>query len=393
MDFTLYKKKATFPLTSSLKGHIINVVARAPQRVKEGSPMERKIRQHVVEGKEIFVGLEDSKRTWKVSVRSEDLEVHFTSMPAKYGVLREYFAGRFPGCRIHVIYEAGFRGFWLYDLLTADGIGCTVTPPSRVTYEHHRRRKNDKIDARRLATILEKGDYKSCHVPDIERREDRQLSRVLVGVQKDITRIRNRIRKFFDCYVEGTDLPTGAWSVADYERGRHLRLSDTLRRGIDVWYSALDHMMAHAKGLLDELRRLSRKERYADAVKLLSSAPGIGWLTAIRLVLEWGEDWSRFGSGKQIASYSGLISSEYSTGETEHKGRITGESQPFVRSWLVQCGWSAIRKDPVLQDKFQRVWKNSGSKKKAIVAVSRMLVVRLRALMISRTPYCIGIAA
>jgi transposase len=355
--------------------------------------MERKIRQHVVEGKEIFVGLEDSKKTWKLSVRSEGLEVHFTSMPAQYGVLSEYFAGRFPGCRIHVIYEAGFRGFGLYDRLTAAGIRCTVTPPSRVTYEHHRRRKNDKIDARRLAVILEKGDYKSCHVPDLERREDRQLSRVLVGVQKDITRIRNRIRRFFDCYVDGADLPAGAWSEADYERGRHLRLNETLRKGLDVWYSALDHMKAHARELLAELRRLSRKERYAGAVKLLSSSPGIGWLTAIRLVLEWGEDWSRFGSSKQIASYSGLVCSEYSSGETEHKGRITGESHPFVRSWLVQCGWSAIRKDPVLLDKFQRVWKNSGSKKKAIVAVSRMLVVRLRALMLSHTPYCIGVAA
>jgi transposase len=244
-----------------------------------------------------------------------------------------------------------------------------------------------------LATILEKGDYKSCHVPDLERREDRQLSRVLVGVQKDITRIRNRIRKFFDCYVEGAELPAGAWSEADYERVRHVRLSDALRKGLDVWYSALDHMKAHAQELLGELRRLSRKERYASAVKVLSSAPGIGWLTAIRLVLEWGEDWNRFGSSKQIASYSGLISSEYSSGETEHKGRITGESQPFVRSWLVQCGWSSIRKDPVLLDKFHRVWRNSGSKKKAIVAVSRMLVVRLRALMLRQTSYCIGVAA
>jgi len=355
--------------------------------------MERKIRQHVLEGKEIFVGLEDSKRTWKVSVRSDNLEVHFTSMPAQYRVLREYFANRFPGCKVNVIYEAGFRGFWLYDLLTADGIFCVVTPPSRVTFEHQRRRKNDTIDARRLATIFETGDYKSCHVPDIERREDRQISRILVGLQKDITRVRNRIRKFFDCYVEGSEFPAGAWSVGDYERGRSLRLSAVLRRCVDVWYSALDHMLAQRKELINELRRLSRKVRYCKAVKLLSSAPGIGWQTAIRLVLDWGEDWSRFGSSKQIACYSGLISSEYSTGETEYKGRITGESQPFVRSWLVQCGWSAIRKDPVLLAKYQRVWRNSGSKKKAIVAVSRMLVVRLRALMITQTPYCIGVAA
>jgi hypothetical protein len=45
------------------------VVAEAPQR-KEGSLM-KKIQDFVLKGKEIYVGLEDSKKSWKVCVRSE----------------------------------------------------------------------------------------------------------------------------------------------------------------------------------------------------------------------------------------------------------------------------------------------------------------------------------
>ena len=66
----------------------------------------RKMRQSVVEGKRIFIGLEDSKKTWRVNVRYNGMEVHQASMPSDYGDLKGYLANRFPGCDITVMYEA-----------------------------------------------------------------------------------------------------------------------------------------------------------------------------------------------------------------------------------------------------------------------------------------------
>ena len=54
------------------------------------------------------------------------------SMPAEYPALYGYLTGRYPGCRILVMYETGFSGFNLYDQLTSDGIGCVVTPAHTV---------------------------------------------------------------------------------------------------------------------------------------------------------------------------------------------------------------------------------------------------------------------
>jgi hypothetical protein len=51
----------------------------------------------------------------------------------------------------------------------------------------------------------------------------------------------------------------------------------------------------------------------------------------------------------------------------------------------------AVRKDPVLLTKFMRIWHGSCSKKKAIVAVARMLIVRLMACMVSGTLYTTGL--
>ena len=62
-----------------------------------------------------------------------------------------------------------------------------------------------------------------------------------------------------------------------------------------------------------------------------------------------------------------------------------------MRRWLVESSWVAIRHDPVLLEKFRRVLRNCGSKKKAIVAVSRKLALRLRRVLLIGEPYVAGV--
>ena len=350
----------------------------------------RKMQRHIVEGKRIFVGLEDSKRTWKVCVRCEGMIVHETSMPAEYDNLNGYLKSRYPGCELQLMYEAGFSGFWLCDLLTKDGIDCIVTPAHKVTQEKVNRVKVDKKDARRLARNLETGDYTRCWVPDRELREDRQIARTLTQIQRDIISTKNRIRRFLDCHGLNGDLPAGCWRERDYERLRELRFPYSLQACVDIYLRQLDGLRAMKSQLLSELKSLSKKERYSRSIETKRQCPGVGWLSAVRFTLEWG-DLSRFADGKQLSSYLGLTASEYSTGETVHRGRITGQGNAQVRSWLVECAWRAIRIDQALLSKFRKVWKSSGSKKKAIVAVARKLAVRMRAVELANEPYQLGV--
>lgn len=356
----------------------------------------RKMCDAIVEGKAVFVGLEDSKRTWKLSVRAEGMEVHMVTMPTRYEALRNYLRNNYPRCSVKVIYEAGFKGFWLHDQLEQDGFGCVVTPPSRVPFERRRMVKNDKADARQLARILEKDEYKSCAVPDQERREDRQISRSLQQYVRDHIRTKARVRSLVDMHGIGQDMPTEEWSAADYAQLRQLNVSDSLKVVLEELLDDLARIGAKIKQMRKQLLALTKKPRYQRAFKLLWSAPGIGWSTAIRLVLEWGEDWSRFGSVSKFSRFTGFTPCEDSTGEREHKGRITGESTSYLRALLVECAWTAIRKDPALLQKFRAVRRHHGMNKahavkKAIVAVARKLLVRLRAVLNSGQPYCIGV--
>jgi transposase len=262
-----------------------------------------------------------------------------------------------------------------------------------VTEPKVNRIKTDKRDAKRLALVLENHDFKdACHVPDKERREGRQVTRILIAIQKDIVRTRNRIRKFLQFH--GIEVPfPDRWGREEFRALKKLELSESLRISLDIFLTQLEELWAHQVSLRAALRRLCRKERYHKAFTIARSLPGIGWFSAIRFVLELGEDLSRFTSGKKIASFVGLTCSEDSTGERIQKGRITGMGPGFIRATLIENSWAAVRKDPVLLAKFTRVWHASGSKKKAIVAVARVLIVRFRACMVAGTPYMIGVAA
>jgi transposase len=242
------------------------------------------------------------------------------------------------------------------------------------------------------------GDYKECHVPERIVREDRQISRLYSQIQSDITRTCNRIRRAMEYHGLEKHFPAGTWTRRDYldaeKTVEKIIIGESLRFSLLLLFRELRQLREYQKDVLKQLRKLATAERYKRAVQLLRSAPGIGQLTSIRLSLEWG-DVGRFKRKEEFAAFLGLIPSDYSTGDNEHLGHITKQGNRQVRSWLIECAWVAIRHDPVLLEKFNRVAKDGQGvmkfKKMAIVAVARKLAIRLRGILLSGEPYQIGL--
>ncbi len=354
----------------------------------------RKLQDFIVKGKEVYVGLEDSKKTWKLCVRSDKRIIHEASMPAKYGVLLGYLRNKFPECKVHVMYEAGFSGFSLHDSLELDGFDCIVTPPHTVTAEKVQKQKNDRIDCRRLAKNLENDDYGSCFIPSKKLREDRQISRVYGQIHGNIIMTKNRIRRTLEFHGLDKHFQSGSWNDTRYKdlltQLEKLELSTSLMFSFRLLLDELDQLRKHKTATLKALRELAKSDDYKQQVAIIESVPGIGVLTAIRLALEWG-DVRRFKRKEQFSSFLGLVPGEFSTGERERKGHITKQGNRSVRRWLIECSWICIRKDPVMLAKYNAVVRNTGSSKKAIVAVARKLALRIRALLIMNQPYLVGV--
>ena len=138
------------------------------------------------------------------------------------------------------------------------------------------------------------------------------------------------------------------------------------------------------------LRQLCKSPDYKKNFQTLTSAPGVGLITAMTLLLEI-YDFSRFSNGEQFASYLGLTPSQYSSGEHTRLGHITRQGKAALRRVLIESAWTAIRHDPHLRDKYERIRRKGENGKKAIVAVARSFAIRLRSALLSDTDYVIGV--
>jgi transposase len=139
------------------------------------------------------------------------------------------------------------------------------------------------------------------------------------------------------------------------------------------------------------LRELSETAMYRERVKILQSIPGIDLISAMELLLEL-QDVARFRRAEQLAAYVGLTPSQYSSADKVRMGRITGIGKNTLRSLLVEASWTLIRKDQAMREKYERIKIRSGGKR-AIVAVARTLLLRMRRMLLDNQAYVLDLAA
>ena len=350
-----------------------------------------KIKKQRVLGERLFVGIDLHKRKWHVTIRTVDVELFSGSLPASWPALRR-LVDRYKSTQVQVVYEAGYFGFWLYDRLVDYGVDCLVTPPSLVPLEYGNRVKTDRRDSRKLAHLLAKGLLKRVWVPSEEERYHRQVPRRRRQLIGDRVRTQNRIKSELTFY--GIDLPTpkGKWTQIYFDNLRRVRFRN---RWMQESFNRLLEQYDFVSGLIDKqtriLKDLAKTPLYRERVKILTSIPGVGVITAMEILLEL-QDVARFRRADQLAAYVGLTPSQYTSADKIRMGRITGIGKNSVRVALVEAAWWLIRKDKVMRIKYEEIKARAGAKR-AIVAVARHLLVRMRRMLLDNSPYAFVDAA
>lgn len=132
--------------------------------------------------------------------------------------------------------------------------------------------------------------------------------------------------------------------------------------------------------------RMRLQAKYDPGLQIIyESVPGIGPIHARQLINELG-DMKQFKNERRLFSFTGLTPCEYSSGENIRQGNISRQGNPILRKILVEAAWIAIYRDPNLKNTFDRIAHQRG-KKRAIVAVARRLVGRIRACVLSGSLY------
>ena len=130
---------------------------------------------------------------------------------------------------------------------------------------------------------------------------------------------------------------------------------------------------------------IEREVEKCPEAKRLMTHPGVGALTALAYVLIIGKA-ERFGSGKQVASYLGLVPSEESSGNGRRLGHITKQGSSILRFLLVEAAQVTVRSVPEWRSKYFHLAMRRG-RKIAKVAMARKLAVRLYWMMRQRWDY------
>ena len=79
-----------------------------------------------------------------------------------------------------------------------------------------------------------------------------------------------------------------------------------------------------------------------------------------------------------------------SSGETTHVGRMTKRGNTYLKYILIECAWTAMRKDPALLMCYKSAVIHT-EPNKAIIKVARKLLNRIRLVLNHRTEYVTGV--
>jgi transposase len=284
---------------------------------------------------------------------------------------------QYRSCCLHVVYEACGFGYALAWWLQQEGIRITVIAPSRVERAPGLAVKTDGLDVGKMARKLEEGQLHSIYIPPPELHQRRQLGRTYAQCVKERKRAQIRLRSLLQEQGRLGPPPTAGWTAYTRWLARQ-----ALPVPIERCAQSLERVRAvaheEAKRLHRELRQLGRHPDYARLTTALCAQPGVGALSAIRLILELGT-MDRFPSTDSLPRYLGLTPSEYSSGEVVRRGHILKCGPGALRALLLQCAWAAVRKakDPKLTAVFTRLAPRIG-RKRAIIAVARRLAIAVR---------------
>ena len=340
-------------------------------------------------GQHVYVGIDVHKDTYTVTCLHNKRIVKTATVPSDPAGLTASLLRWFPGARLTSVYEAGFSAFVLHRTLIKGGITNIVVHPASIAVAANDKVKTDRRDSKKLALDLADGRLRGIYVPT----EAEELARLLPRTRAQLVEHRATLARQIKAKLHQFGL------IAP---GSRRLLSNRYLREIAAWslpaelrvsLTLLAEQWRFVTRQLIEMRRLLRAQAAAHAAleTVYRSVPGIGEVVARTLATELG-DMTRFANERALFSYTGLTPSEYASGPAVRRGPISRQGASRMRQLLVEAAWRAVPQDPVLQGMFDRIAATRG-KKRAIVAIARRLIGRIRACFRQGTTYAVGTAA
>ncbi|MCW5547561.1 MAG: IS110 family transposase [Opitutaceae bacterium] len=271
-----------------------------------------------------------------------------------------------------VVIEACWNWAALYDLLEATpGVAQVVlSNPAKNRIIADAQIKNDRVDARALATLLRGNFVAAVHVPDKPVRQKKNTVRQRLWLARVRTMVRNRIHTVLDRHPR---LERPAVKDPFSQRGKawmkRVVLPAPDRQLLTEDLELHELIERHIHALEDRIEADNAANAEARRLRTL---PGVGKVLGPVIALEI-DGIARFRTPDKLCAYAGLVPTTYSSGGKTSHGRML----PFCNRWLkwafIEAAWVAVGCDGYLGTFYKRHRARGKGANEAITITARRL--------------------
>ncbi len=282
-----------------------------------------------------------------------------------------------------VALEASIFTGWVHDYLLPHAAQVKVAHPLMLRAIAVAKKKNDRIDASKIADCLRCDFLPECRMASTKIRDRRRTLRYRHLLVRQMVQMKNR--------VSGLLLETGV--THNKQRLHQVKyFRDLLTDNQDVSESTRPLLrLSHEtitrlhKTEIALIRSLERDPVLVERIKNLKTIPGVGVITALTWALEM-DDVSRFRSVKQAISYCGLCGDERSSADKVLRTPISKQRNKHIQSVLVEAAKFAPQQNHESALVYEKE-KQKGNSNRATLAVARKLMAYLLAVDRERRPF------
>lgn len=271
--------------------------------------------------------------------------------------------------------EATIFTGWIYDHLLPHAEKVKVAHPLMLRAIAAAKRKNDRIDAAKIADCLRCDFLPECHMASTAIRDRRRILRYRNLVVKQSVQMKNR--------VSGLLMETGVtYTKSRLHKVGYFAGLMANNRDIDDCIRPLlklsrEHIQRAQKLDYALVSSLERDPLLKERLRRLRTVPGVGPITALTWALEIG-DYTRFRSIKEVISYCGLCGDENRSADKVMRMPLSKQRNKHIQRVLVEAAKLAPRDSHDLAAVRERELER-GNANRATLAVARKMVCYLLA--------------
>lgn len=289
------------------------------------------------------------------------------------GQIREFLGRYTPGSPVAV--ETIGNWYWIIDEIEEAGMKPQLVHARKAKVMMGCVNKTDRLDVRGLNRLQRVGTLPTVWIPPQALRDKRDLPRTRMYLVTMRSRLKNRIHATLAKYAlrigDVSDIFGKRARVVLYERVKELPEHTQFATQLQL------QQVEQLDGVIGGLnQRMEEVFEETEAVRLLRSMPGIGFLLGVVISLEVG-DIGRFPGPEQLASYAGTVPRVHASGGKVRYGALRNDVNRYLKWAFSEAANSiCINKEIWPQRHVSRLYQRIRQRKghaKAIGAVARHL--------------------